>query len=116
MGIKLELCLDCNDGVATATFWAEALRYRRAGTAGQYHVLVDPEGTGPNLVIQEVAEPKPGKNRVHFDLKVADIETEATRLVALGATRVMASPIEEHGGAWVVMTDPEGNEFCVCRA
>jgi predicted enzyme related to lactoylglutathione lyase len=115
MAAKLELCLDCNDGERAAAFWAAALGYRIAGTSGQYWGLADPDGHGPTLVIQQVAEPKVGKNRVHFDLKVADIEAEAARLVSLGATRVTPEPFEEHGGAWIVLHDPEGNEFCVCR-
>ena len=51
---------------------------------------------------------------MHFDIEVADIEAEADRLVDLGATRVSEAPCSEHGSTWVLMTDPEGNEFCVC--
>ena len=51
---------------------------------------------------------------MHFDIEVADIEAEAARLVELGATRVSEAPYSEHGSTWVLMTDPEGNEFCVC--
>src|SRR5258706_72481 len=69
---------------------------------------------GPELVLQKVAEPKHGKNRMHLDIEVADIETEATRLEALGAVRVQTDHLSEHGSTWILMTDPEGNEFCVC--
>ena len=51
---------------------------------------------------------------MHFDIEVADIEAEAARLVELGATRSARLPASEHGSTWVLMTDPEGNEFCVC--
>ena len=71
---------------------------------------------GPKLLLQQVAEPKAGKNRMHLDIEVPDIEPEAERLVALGATRVQDETLSEHGTTWVLMTDPEGNEFCVCDA
>jgi predicted enzyme related to lactoylglutathione lyase len=51
---------------------------------------------------------------MHFDIEVADIHAEVDRLVALGARQVSAAPCSEHGSTWVLMTDPEGNEFCVC--
>jgi predicted enzyme related to lactoylglutathione lyase len=56
------------------------------------------------------------KNRMHVDLHTPDIEAEAARLVELGATRLAPEPLEEHGSHWVLMADPEGNEFCVCDA
>jgi predicted enzyme related to lactoylglutathione lyase len=51
---------------------------------------------------------------MHLDIDASDIEGEATRLEALGARRIHAAQIHEHGTAWILMTDPEGNEFCVC--
>jgi predicted enzyme related to lactoylglutathione lyase len=51
---------------------------------------------------------------MHLDIETRDIETEATRLEALGATRVQGDQVREHGTNWVLMADPEGNEFCVC--
>ena len=85
--------------------------------------IVDPEGRGPRLFFQKVPEPKTAKNRVHVDVRVAPelrdeermraLEDEAERLVALGARRldrVEPGPME-HG--FVVMADPEGNEFCL---
>ena len=64
--------------------------------------------------MQQVPEPKTVKNRVHLDLKVPDVEATVARLEALGART--AGPIEELGSCWVVMADPEGNEFCVERS
>ena len=51
---------------------------------------------------------------MHLDFETADIEAEATRLEALGARRVRGDHLHEHGTTWILMTDPEGNEVCVC--
>jgi hypothetical protein len=73
-------------------------------------VLVErADGAGPRLFFQRVPEPKAVKNRVHLDLRADDPPAEVQRLVGLGA-RVLA---EQSG--WVVLRDPEGNEFCVQR-
>ena len=74
---------------------------------------VDPEGNGPRLFFQRVPEGKAAKNRVHLDVNVGKdrIDAEVERLVAEGATR--AGEKAEMGERWVVMRDPEGNEFCV---
>jgi catechol 2,3-dioxygenase-like lactoylglutathione lyase family enzyme len=84
----------------------------------------DPDGVGPRLFFQRVPEGKTAKNRVHLDLRAAPglegdermaaLEAEAVRLVALGATRVERhepAPPMTAGHIW--MTDPEGNEFCL---
>jgi hypothetical protein len=86
------------------------------------HALVDPEGIGPQIWIQKVPEPKTAKNRVHLDVNVsagiaddaarrAAIRSEAERLASLGAT--VTEELEELGAFWVVLQDPEGNEFCL---
>jgi hypothetical protein len=67
-------------------------------------------GAGPRLCFQRIDEPKVVKNRVHLDLRADDLEREVERLVGLGA-RVSARPRAD----WVVLVDPEGNEFCVSR-
>ncbi|MFI5719194.1 VOC family protein [Nocardia sp. NPDC051750] len=86
--------------------------------------IEDPEGNGPRLFFQQVPEDKIAKNRVHLDVRAAPglqgdermvaLEEECARLVALGATRVRrfepAPPME---AGFIVMTDPEGNEFCL---
>src|SRR5215218_9348423 len=83
------IVLDAIDVEAIAGFWAEALRYRRVDRLDQYVVLVPAEGNaGSVFLIQGVSEAKHTKNRMHLDLHVADPETEAERLVALGATRL----------------------------
>ncbi|MGP4044826.1 VOC family protein [Streptomyces sp. 2A115] len=70
-------------------------------------------GLGRRLLFQRVPEPKTVKNRLHIDLHTADgqREAEVARLAELGA--VVLREVKEHGGEWVVMADPEGNEFCV---
>ena len=113
-GAQIGLVLDCADPERLAEFWAPALGYVNLGTVGAYVALFPNGRHGPKLLLQRVAESKAVKNRMHFDIEVADIAAEADRLVALGATRVSEAPCSEHGSTWVLMTDPEGNEFCVC--
>ncbi len=111
---NLGLVLDCADPERLAGFWAAALGYVNLGAAGSYVALFPDGAPGPKLLLQRVAEPKTVKNRMHLDLEVADIQAEADRLVALGATRVSEGPCSEHGSTWLLMHDPEGNEFCIC--
>ena len=111
---RIGLVLDCAEPEALARFWAPALGYTNVGSAGNYVMLLPAEGGGPQLLLQQVPEPKAAKNRMHFDIHVVDIEAEAVRLAALGARRVAPDPLEEHGSHWVLMADPEGNEFCIC--
>ncbi|MBX3313920.1 MAG: VOC family protein [Actinobacteria bacterium] len=86
--------------------------------------LVDPDGRGPRLFFQRVPEGKTAKNRVHLDVRAAPglvdddrmaaLEAEAARLVALGATRVARfDPEPPMSAGFLVMADPEGNEFCL---
>ncbi len=111
------LVLDCADPEILAAFWSEALGYTNVGSAGAYVALYPRAGNGPKLLLQRVAEPKVAKNRMHLDIEVPGIHAEADRLVALGARRVSdpsAGQLSEHGSSWILMTDPEGNEFCIC--
>ena len=113
---SLGLVLDCTDPEKLAEFWGPALDYVSLGTFGSYVALFPNDRPGPKLLLQRVEEAKSVKNRMHFDIEVPDIEAEAARLVALGATRTSEAPCSEHGSTWLLMTDPEGNEFCVCDA
>ena len=108
------LVLDCEDPQRLAEFWAPALGYLNLGTVGSYVALFPDGKPGPKLLLQQVAEAKAVKNRMHLDIEVADIHAEADRLLALGATKVSEAPCTEHGSTWLLMQDPEGNEFCVC--
>ena len=86
--------------------------------------LIDPDGAGPRIFIQRVPEGKQTKNRVHLDVRAAPglegdarmaaLEAEAERLTAHGATRVERhEPAPPLGFGHIIMTDPEGNEFCL---
>jgi len=104
------IVLDANDVDRIAEFWAEALRYRRVDRLEQYVVLVPFEGNaGSVFLVQGVGDGKQTKNRMHLDLHVADPEVEATRLAALGATRLGDGSLADI--RWIRMADPEGNEF-----
>lgn len=111
---KMGLVLDCLDPEGLAEFWARALDYEIVGSAGAYVMLLPKEPGPPQLLLQRVPEAKSAKNRMHLDIHVADIDAEATRLERLGASRVSSSAFDEHGTRWHLMTDPEGNELCVC--
>jgi catechol 2,3-dioxygenase-like lactoylglutathione lyase family enzyme len=110
----LHVVLDCRDPAALAPFWTRALGYRVAASVETYVVLLPAEGGGPPFLLQRVPETKVGKNRMHVDLEVEDIDAEAAALMALGATRVSGSPFEEFGTRWITLRDPEGNEFDLC--
>jgi predicted enzyme related to lactoylglutathione lyase len=109
---RFVLTLDCSDVERQAAFWCAAVGYERSGGGGPYTALDHPDGSVPRLLLQLVPEAKSAKNRLHIDLHVDDIAGEADRLAALGATHV--EHVHESGTEWFVMTDPEGNEFCVC--
>ena len=113
---KIGLVLDCADPEALSAFWVEALGMERVGAAGSYVMLLDTSGSLPKLLLQRVEESKGGKNRMHLDIETPDVEKDASRLESLGARRLEPEPRDEHGSHWVVMADPEGNEFCVCDA
>jgi len=112
--VRLVFVLDCADPNELARFWTQALGYRAHGSAEPYVVLVSENPGDPELVLQRVPEPKVSKNRMHLDMRVDHLEAEVERLAALGASQLSADPIVEEGFRWVVMADPEGNEFCVC--
>ncbi|WP_306329293.1 VOC family protein [Streptomyces venezuelae] len=86
--------------------------------------LEDPEGNGPRIFFQRVPEDKVAKNRVHLDVRAAPglegeermaaLEAECARLVTLGARRLRRfEPDPPMSTGWIVMADPEGNEFCL---
>lgn len=86
--------------------------------------IEDPDGHGPRLFFQQVPEGKVAKNRVHLDIRAAPglsgdqrmaaLENECVRLVAIGATRLhREEPAPPMSGGFIVMADPEGNEFCL---
>ncbi len=106
--------VDANDPAALARFWAAVLDYRILYEAPN-EVDVGRDGdTYPGLVFVLVPEDKAVKNRLHIDLNPDDQDAEVDRLLGLGARRVDVGQGEDK--TWVVLADPEGNEFCVLRA
>jgi hypothetical protein len=133
VAVGVQVVFDCADPARLGEFWASALGYvvqpPPSGFASwpdflraqnipesdwnRFNALVDPDGRGPRLFFQQVPESKTTKNRVHLDVNAghANVDSTVERLVAAGATKVHVK--EERGERWVVMQDPEGNEFCV---
>ncbi|WP_374982723.1 VOC family protein [Streptomyces fradiae] len=102
-----DVIVDCVDPERLAAFWSELLDRPVAGRTGPYVWLA--RGGGPGLGFQRVAQPKAGKNRVHFDLASADPDAVRARVEALGGHR-----LDRYAdGGFLVLADPEGNEFCV---
>lgn len=106
--------VDCEDVERMSEFWSEALslEHVRTGPFGG-RVLAPRDGSKRRLAMFPVKDVKTGKNRVHFDLRPDNQEAEVRRLEELGATRI---DIGQGQAPWVVMADPEGNEFCVLPA
>ena len=108
---------DCRDAAAVASFWHEVTGYAIElvpDPGNPYWVLTPADVDFPRLVFVTVAEAKASKNRVHLDIVPRDRsqQDELDRLLALGA-RVVDDRRSVEPGGWVVMADPEGNEFCV---
>ena len=142
MAVRIQVTFDAADPPALAAFWGETLGYVEQDpppgfaswpawaeangipreTWDDFAARVDPDGVGPRLYFQRVPEPKTAKNRVHLDLDVsggrgtppkearARVAAAVERAVASGATKV--KEYDERGEQWVVLQDPEGNEFC----
>ena len=111
-----ELCIDCSNPRDLAAFWAEVLGWRLESEDAEDEVgLIDPDGGSPTLLFIRVPEPKTVKNRLHIDVNARDREQseEVERLLGLGAT---LADVGQGDVSWVVMADPEGNEFCVLRS
>ena len=118
-----ELVVDCHDPHRLAGFWSAALAYTTIADTGDQVEIAAYEPTiegvraaaGPaTLLFIRVPEEKQRKNRLHLDISPVDDsrDGEVDRLIALGATRVDIGQGEQ---TWVVLADPEGNEFCVMR-
>jgi hypothetical protein len=138
---KFQVTFDCADPERVARFWCDVLGYvvppppegfaswdafdqslppERQGSA---FACVDPEGVGPRLFFQRVPEGKVVKNRVHLDVRagtglvgaerLATLEAERDRLVALGAACVRVMVADGFDESCIVMQDIEGNEFCL---
>jgi hypothetical protein len=135
MATPFQITVDCVDADGMCRFWSVALGYveepppagylswedfLRANDitippAGSIGAIVDPDGVGPRVLFLRVPEQKCMKNRLHFDLRGGKSdearEAKIAELTQAGATPVRR--VEENGQWWMVMGDPEGNEFCV---
>ncbi len=143
MAHSFQVTFDADDPARLGDFWIAALGYilqpppsgfeswddwARAMNIPEENwndarALVDPDGGGPRIFIQRVPEAKTAKNRVHLDINISGgpgtplderrtrVDAEVQRLSGAGASLVR--PIEQRDEYWVVMQDPEGNEFCV---
>lgn len=117
MTIRIETySIDSISPSEIARFWAEALGWRVTEDDGDEVALQPPAdspeaGVIPDLLFLRVPERKSIKNRFHLDLRSDDQPAEVARLEALGATRVDVG--QDTDVPWVVLADPEGNEFCV---
>ncbi len=120
MNLRIQaVCIDSTDPKVPADFWEQALGWRRTYEADDEIVLEPPagspaDGVSPDLLFLKVPERKALKNRLHLDLRPEDQAAEVQRLESLGAARVSVGQGPEV--TWVVMADPDGNEFCILRA
>jgi predicted enzyme related to lactoylglutathione lyase len=116
--LVLNVTFDCRDAGAVAQFWEAVTGHPKElehQPGNDYWVVGPPDGSLPRLVFVTVPEKKATKNRVHLDLLPkgsASQEEEVARLVSLGAT-IVDDRRQSSPGGWIVMADPEGNEFCV---
>jgi catechol 2,3-dioxygenase-like lactoylglutathione lyase family enzyme len=107
--------ITCDGPPEVGYFWSAALGWPLVWDQDEETAIRAPDGAGPFITWGPPVEPKPAKNRLHLDIAPpddADQRAEVDRLVALGATRIN---IDQGDVDWVVMTDPDGNEFCVVR-
>ena len=108
------LVFDCAKTLPVGSFWAGALGFGLDHDPDDPNddgvLLIDPSKLTRGIYFQSVPEPKVVKNRVHLDLRCDDAQAETARLVALGA-RVLSTT--GPSADWVVLADPEGNEFCL---
>ena len=117
MNVIRTITFDCADARVVGPFWELVLGWPlEVEPDGSAAFLTNPSG-GANVLFQRVPEPKTVKNRVHVDLGPTDRtrDEEVERLMEAGAT-VVGDHRNPEGTGWVVMADPEGNEFCVERS
>jgi hypothetical protein len=115
MSLRLEeIVVDCRDQRELGLWWAEALGWEVSPESDEEETeLLPPGGSGARLLFLNVPESKTVKNRLHLDVVPDDQAAEVERLIGMGAQRV---DIGQGAETWVVLADPEGNEFCVLSA
>lgn len=107
-----QVVVDAADPVALGRWWAEALGWVVLNDSAEEFEIRPEQDRLPGLVFGPVPEGKTVKNRLHLDFRPDDQDAEVTRLLALGARHADIGQGEQ---PWVVLADPEGNEFCVLR-
>jgi len=107
-----EVVVDCRDFRMLGHWWADALSWTIVFENDREIELQNPDGSHPTILFADVPERKSIKNRLHFDFVPDDQAAEVERLVGMGATPV---DIGQDDTPWVVLADPEGNEFCVLK-
>lgn len=122
MTLKIQaVTVDAHNPMALAQFWAAALGWKIGEGVNEIEVWIerelgDPRNTGfPDILFLKNSTAKSGKNRLHLDLRPDDQAAEVARLEELGASKIDIGQSAEPTCTWVVMADPEGNEFCVLR-
>jgi predicted enzyme related to lactoylglutathione lyase len=108
-----EICIDAHDAGALGAWWSQVLGWPHDVDSDGDVVLHTPPGAGPNWLFVAVPDDKVVKNRIHFDFRPDDQQAEVERVLALGARPVDIGQGDE---SWVVLADPEGNEFCILAA
>ena len=114
-----EICVDAHDAGALAAWWSRVLGWPAEEDDDGDFVMHPPAGAGPDWLFIPVPDGKVVKNRIHLDIEPVEgtRDDELARLLAHGAVEV-----SDHRGqygpgtGWVVLADPEGNEFCVLRS
>ena len=115
------LTVDAHNPKALAEFWAEVLGWSIGEDGDEIgwwieRELADPKKTGfPDILFLKVPDSKIVKNRLHLDLRPDDQVAEVARLEKLGAKKIEIGQSADSDTTWVVMADPEGNEFCILR-
>lgn len=120
MGLRWQaICIDSTDPGPIAHWWAELLGWRITHEEDDEVVLEPPagspeDGVSPDILFLKVPESKTVKDRLHIDLRPDDQAAEVARAEALGAKRIDVG--QSDSDSWVVLADPDGNEFCILRA
>jgi catechol 2,3-dioxygenase-like lactoylglutathione lyase family enzyme len=110
-----EIVVDCANPERLAEFWCEVLGWEVVDREGDGSVEIGGPAGGPTLLLEPVPDRKQGKNRIHLDVNPTDRDqaAEVERIIGLGATHVDIGQHDDPDANWVVLADPEGNEFCV---
>jgi 4a-hydroxytetrahydrobiopterin dehydratase len=108
-----EIAIDAMDIARIRPFWKAVLAYHdEPGGDGPEDALADPVGEGPTVWFQQMDEPRPQRNRIHFDITVPHDEADQRRAAALAAGGTLVSDAEAR--AFWILADAEGNEVCIC--